>query len=207
MTVYKAILFDLDGTLVDTMDLYKQAFNEHLKPYGKEVNFDNGKYGGTPVKEILKDIFTNQTTIPIEELTEEILKTSKELLLTKQIDLIPGVNDFLEKYKEEYLFAIGSGSQKEVITHIVKAVNKETYFKELISTHEVEKGKPHPDIWIEAAKRLNVKPSECIVVEDAISGMLGGIAAGMRVIGVVKDVNKEYPTKELYESFNDIKLC
>lgn len=205
MTI-KAILFDLDGTLVDSMQYYKQAFDENLLTYNKTISFEHGKYGGTPVLEILYEIFDNNPDIPYDELTSNILSRSKELLTTKRIPFMIGAQDFLKENEGKYMFAVCSGSEKDVISSILSKLGYEKYFKELISSNDVPHGKPAPDVWLEAAKRLRVKPEECLVIEDAVSGMIGGKEAGMKVIGIVKEKSDKFPADRLYNSFDEINF-
>jgi HAD superfamily hydrolase (TIGR01509 family) len=205
MTI-KALLFDLDGTLVDSMGLYEQAFNEFLKPYNKTISFTQGQFGGRPVKEILHTIFENNSDIDYEVLTESILSRAQELLTTQPIPFLSGVEEFLTINKDNYIFAICSGSEKTVIEKIITNLEYKEYFKEFISANEVPKGKPAPDIWLEAAKRLQVKPEECIVFEDATAGMIGAKEAGMKVIGIVQGNSEKFPADKIYTSFAEINL-
>lgn len=206
MTI-KAILFDMDGTLVDSMHLWTQAFNEYLKPYNKSVDFSHGKYGGSPIEFILSEVLEHNSKINYQQLILNIKNRAKELLTKEALAFMPGAKEFVEQQNKTKKCAVCSGSALDVIQTVMNNLEFSSNFEELISAEDVPKGKPAPDVWLEAAKRLNVKPEECLVIEDAISGMIGGKEAGMKVIGIVKEHNfNKFPADELYTSFTEIKL-
>ena len=202
----KAILFDMDGTVVDSMPLWTQAFNENLLQYNKSIDFSHGKYGGSPIEYILQEVFEKDTSVDYDTLIANILVRAKELLTTTKLEFMPGAREFIEKHGQDKKCAICSGSAPDVIQAIFSNLEFASHFQELLSATEVPNGKPAPDVWLEAAKRLNVKPEECLVVEDARSGMIGGKKAGMKVIGIVRDVNEVYPADKIYSSFTEVKL-
>lgn len=205
MTI-KALLFDMDGTLIDSMHLWTQAFNEHLSQYGKSVDFSHGKYGGSPIECILSEVLEQDESIDYPTLIQNIKSRAKELLTTEKVKFMPGAKEFVEKNVLTKKCAICSGSEPDVIKAVIGNLNISNNFEVLLSAEEVSQGKPAPDVWLEAARRIGVKPEECIVFEDAVSGMVGGKKAGMKVIGIVKEKSDKFPADKLYHSFEEIKL-
>jgi HAD superfamily hydrolase (TIGR01549 family) len=102
--------------------------------------------------------------------------------------------------------AIASASIKSFINLVVKELGLENIFDVLVSSTEVAKGKPAPDIFLLAAKKLGADPENCIVIEDGIKGMEAAKNAGMKCIGLVADKNGAYPADILVNSLTEIKI-
>ncbi|MFT4326692.1 MAG: HAD family hydrolase, partial [Candidatus Woesearchaeota archaeon] len=179
----------------------ERAFNEKLKQYHKKISFKEGKFGGVPTEQILEDIFEQQ--VP-KDLSNDIKNNTKEIFAKKTPQLLPGVKEFLEMHKNNYTYAICSGSPKETIIHFLQELHIDSYFSVILSGDEVAHPKPAPDIWLTAANMLNVEPKNCIVFEDALSGMLGGKKAGMKVIAI-NTQKTNYPADIYVPSFEHIQ--
>lgn len=182
----EAVIFDLDGTLVDSMWMWKAIDIEYLERFH------------IPVPETLQNTiegfsfsetaqyFKEQFAIPdsIEKIKEDWNSMAKEKY-EKEVPLKPGALDFLNKcQKENIVMGIATSNSRELVDAVVHALHLESYFSCVMTACEVAKGKPAPDIYLAVADRLSVSPSKCLVFEDIVPGIMAGKNAGMRVCAV-----------------------
>lgn len=188
----KGLIFDLDGVIANTADLHFQAWQKTLSKY--QINYsksDDEFLKGIPRKEaLLKILETREIDLP-NHLIEQICNEKNHLYVTyvqNQIDeqaILPGIKDFLKKAKLKNLkLAIASSSKNaKTILHCLNLIN---HFDFIVNTDEIQNGKPAPDIYLAAAKGLNLKPSECIGFEDALSGIKGLIDAQIKTVSIIE---------------------
>lgn len=182
----EAVLFDLDGTLVDSMWVWSQIDIDYLGSYGFSVPGDLQRIvegmGFTEVAAYFKERFS------IPDSVEQIKKTWQDMAMDKycrEVPLKPGVREFLPFLKERGVrMAVASSNDAQLIEACLKAQDVRQYFDAVITACEVKKGKPAPDVYLEAAKRLGVKPENCLVFEDIVPGIQAGKSAGMKVCAV-----------------------
>lgn len=193
MTQIQAVLFDMDGLMVDTEPLHLQAFNFALKKFGKHLTEEENtkRYIGTPDIDGAKDMVVRfNLPISVSEFLKVKQDKSRELLsghLIPESGLIELLNDLKEN---GYKVAIASSSALENIKAIVKNLGVGDLIDQLASAEEVKQGKPAPDVYLLAAEKLGVKPEECLVLEDAPKGVQSGKAAGMKVFAVPSQYTK-----------------
>lgn len=114
-------------------------------------------------------------------------------LLKNKLPVMEGFIELLKNLNENYIkTAIASSSHMEIIQIVVSRLKIDNYLNNLISGEELKRGKPYPDIFLEAAKKLNTDPAECVVFEDAESGVIAGKRAGMKVIAVPNQYTKSH---------------
>lgn len=182
----KAVIFDLDGTLVDSMGIWGQIDIEYLGAHGYEVPPDLQKeiegLSFTEVAVYFKERFH------ILESIEEIKRCWQEMAIDKyshEVMLKPGVKKFLPFLQERGIsMAVASSNDRTLIEAVLNSHGIRKYFQCIITACEVQKGKPAPDVYLEAARRLQVRPEECLVFEDIIPGILSGKGAGMTTCAV-----------------------
>lgn len=180
----KAIIFDMDGVIINSEPLHYQVEKELIEELGGHLNREAHRafVGATDyfMWQKLKEQFNLKPSV------EEIVEMKKERFL-KRIDEVELTENFmnfmLTLYKEGYPMAIASSNNKRIVDAIVNRFGLDKYMKFIISGEEVKRGKPDPEIFITTAKRIGVDPESCLVIEDAENGVKAAKAAGMKCIG------------------------
>lgn len=186
MNNIKAAIFDLDGTLVDSMWVWKQIDIDYLSKKGhsvpKNLNDEITHLSFSQTAEYFKNKFS------LEDSIEEIMNdwnTMAYNYYTNDIKLKPGALQYLLKLKELGIkIGLATSNSMHLLTTTLKSNNAFELFDAITVTDEVEKSKSNPDIYLLAAKKLGVNPSECMVFEDIIAAVYGAKLAGMKVTGV-----------------------
>ena len=192
MAKIKAVLFDMDGLMVDSEPVHFQAYKKVFNKYGKDFTEETFKgYIGTSDVDCSKDMVV-RFNLPI---AAETLLTQKrqefKRLIKNQLVTQPGLNELLTNLSENnYKIAIGSSSTLADIKIIINGINISSYIDAYASAEEVEHGKPSPDVYLLAAKKLRVEPLECLVLEDAPKGVQAGKSAGMKVFAIPSGYTK-----------------
>jgi HAD superfamily hydrolase (TIGR01509 family) len=187
----KAVIFDMDGVIIDSEPIHFEVDMQTMKDFGCNISKEElNKYVGTTNEYMFTDI---KNKYKLDKSAEEIINYRCELVKRKVIesDLMPieGIIDLLKNLKAKNIpAAIASSSPRDFIEVVVSKFGIEDYFSCILSGEEVENGKPAPDIYVETAKKLRVKPEECIVIEDSKNGVLAAKKANMKCIGF-KNVN------------------
>lgn len=184
--MFKAVIFDMDGVIIDSEPLHNETDRRVLSNYNIDASdVDLNIYAGKLNYDIwaeLKSIYN------IPESIEDILHLRAEynMCMIREYNggAIPGVKELLMELKSRnILTAIASSSPVEFIDAVVDKLCLREYFDIIISGEEVQKGKPEPDVFLKAAEMLNVKPCECVVIEDSTNGVRAAASAGMKCIG------------------------
>ena len=186
LTNKKAVIFDLDGTLVDSMWMWKAIDIEYLGRFGLDLPPSLQKdIEGMSFSEIA--VYFKET-FQIPDTLEEIKATWNRMAYdkyTKEVPLKKGVQKFLDYCKENrILLGIATSNSRELVDATLKAVNIKEYFACVMTACEVAKGKPAPDIYLAVAEKLQAEPSRCLVFEDIEMGIMAGKNAGMEVCAV-----------------------
>lgn len=194
LTNIKAVIFDLDGTLVDSMWMWKQIDIDFLSQYGIPLPVDlQHNIEGMSFTESA-NYFKETFQIPdsIEAIKQKWNEMALDIYCTK-VPLKKGVLEFLEHCKQKGIkMGIATSNSVELVHTIIKVLKIDEYFQTVKTSCEAKKGKPAPDIYLLAAKELEVNPSDCLVFEDIIVGIQAGLSAGMKVCAV----NDEYSLQE-----------
>jgi len=181
-----AVIFDLDGVLIDSEPLHCKADTKLLNELGTDppANYFDRFTGWTDAAmwEAIKTDY--HLTKSIDQLMKMQVPIKLNLLQEGAYKAIPGIVELLEEINTVRIpIAIASSSPREFIEAVVKKIGIDQYFKILVSGEEIERSKPEPDIFLKAATLLNVSPTECLVVEDSKSGTIAAKKAGMKCIG------------------------
>lgn len=189
----KAVLFDLDGTLVDSMWMWLQIDIEYLARYGYECPDDlQHAIAGMSFSETAV-YFKERFQIP--DSPEEIKECWIRMSIDKYRHEVPfkdGAFEFLCYCRDHQIrTGIATSNDREIVDALMESLNMDPYLDVVVTACEVKAGKPAPDVYLEAAKRLNTKPEECLVFEDITAGILAGKRAGMTVIAVEDAFSRE----------------
>ncbi len=198
MSKLQAVLFDIDGTLLDNNEYHKKAWMQYLKDQGKEItDQDFNEYiSGRTNKDAVEHLYGEMTE---EESKKHYLKKEEiyRQMYQPYISPIDGLTEFLKELKEHnMMMALATSGIQENIDFMFKHVPIQQYFKEIIQMKDVEKGKPEPEIFLKTAEAVQVPAENCIVFEDSISGVQAGKAAGMKVVALTTTHSPE----ELHEA-------
>lgn len=210
----KAVIFDLDGTLVDSMWMWGAIDVEYLGRYGlscpPELQKEIEGMSFTETAVYFKERFSMSETL--DEIKQAWIDMSLEKY-QKEVPLKKGARRFLEELKERNIPAgIATSNGQVMVDAVLDALDIRPFFRVVTTACEVPAGKPAPDIYLEVARRLGVKPEDCLVFEDVPAGILAGKRAGMTVAAVEDDFSKEMreEKKELadyfIEDYNDKRL-
>ena len=196
----EAILFDLDGTLVDSMGIWKQIDVEYLGKFGIEVPKGlQDKIEGMSFSETA-NYFKNTFHIP--QTIEEMKNTWNFMAYEKyrlEVPLKEGALQFLQYLKEHHIKAgIATSNSRELVDISVESLHVDGYFQSIRTACEVNKGKPAPDLYLRVAQDLDVEPECCLVMEDLPAGILAGKNARMRTCAIW-DKNSEHLTEKKKE--------
>jgi len=183
----EAVIFDLDGTLVDNnayhIEAWKIFYDKIGKPFSKEEYTQN--INGRINRDIFNYVFnTTLTPEQIEEYSHEKEATYRELY-KPHIQPINGLLDFLDELEKAKMpKAIATSGLVPNINFMFEHVPIKNYFYSVIDASQITHGKPHPEIFLKAAISVNAVPSNCVAFEDSVAGIRSAKAAGMKVVGL-----------------------
>lgn len=183
----RAVLWDMDGTLVDSGDLHYQAWRETLAPRGRDL----ARPEFTATFGLRNDAILRRLLDPaigaaeIVRLGDEKEARYRALVTAHGIAALPGALDWLRRLADAgWRQAIASSGPRANAAAILAALDLGAAFAAVVAAEDVTHGKPHPEVFLVAAARLGVAPDRCVVLEDAPPGLEAGRRAGMPTIGV-----------------------
>ena len=184
----KAILFDMDGLMVDTESLSTEAFINSAKAQGynmtKEETLKVLGFTKANIYQFWIDYFQG-TNVDGKKLVDDHYEYIENVLYTVGPEKMPYVEELLKYLRENnYKIAVASSSDTADIKNNLEKTKLEKYIDEIASGAEVENGKPAPDVFLLAAKRLGVDPKDCLILEDSKAGIKAGKASGAMVFMV-----------------------
>ena len=207
----KAVIFDLDGVIVSTDEYHYKAWKKIAEEQG--IHFDreiNERLRGVSRMESLDIILENANRN--YEMNEKIeLANIKNNYYRKLLDrltvddILPGVMRILKELMQKNIkVAIGSSSRNT--SFILEKIRLQNYFDAVVDGNEIKRSKPDPEVFLLAAKKLELQPQECIVVEDADAGVEAALAGGMKVVGLGSAANNKKATYQVADlSVLDLK--
>ena len=191
---YKAVLFDMDGVIIDSMPYHFISWFETLKEYNITISpFDIYEKEGEKCEVCVKRFFKRDKIKCDAKIIAEVLKLRDKLYKKYfKVHLFANIEQLLIKLKNKgFLLAIVTGSTRQKVVSMLpkKILSK---FNVIVSADMIKKGKPYPDSYLTAAKKLRVKPTECIVVENAPYGIRAAKSAKMFCVAVTTSLPKQY---------------
>lgn len=205
------MIFDLDGVLSNTQQAHAIAESEVLKSYG--IDFAaadiSARFAGAGEHVMFSTVFREHDieSPPLETLLSEKWAIM-ERLMQEGIEAIPHAVPLVRELKDAgFSLAVASGSSRDFIARVLSTLKISDCFSAYVSGEEVPKGKPAPDVFLEAARRLGISPSRCVVIEDGLPGMYGAQAAGMPCVALVTDPSVSCPATLRVTSLGALKFA
>jgi HAD superfamily hydrolase (TIGR01509 family) len=183
---FDAVIFDCDGTLVDSMPAHFEAWRHALAAHGAGGVFSEDVFyamGGRPSADIVSEINSEYDL----HLDPESVASTKRREFLKRLDsitLIEEVAEFARSLRGRVPMVIATGGNRMTIEQTLRQVGVSDWFDEVVTSDDVERGKPEPDIFLRAAELVGVPPEKCLVLEDAPPGILAARRAGMQVLAI-----------------------
>jgi HAD superfamily hydrolase (TIGR01509 family) len=205
---YQAVIFDLDGTLVDSMWIWEQIDIDFLEERGHELPKDLQKdiegCSFTETAEYFKKRFNLEEDV--ETIKSVWIEMSKSFYSDK-IKLKKGIKDLLDLLRSKDIkMGIATSNSRELAQTVLEKNGIDGYFETLVTSCDVKKGKPEPDVFLKTAEHLSVDPEHCLVFEDTHAGVIAGKAAGMDVIAIYDALSEEY-MDEIKASADHYLMC
>jgi HAD superfamily hydrolase (TIGR01509 family) len=184
---HRAVLWDMDGTLIDSEELHWIAWQETMAGQGHSITRGQflssfGQRNDTIISGWLGATATPELIAKIGDTKE---KRYRDLVRKVGVSPLPGVAHWIHRlHDEQWLQAIASAAPRLNVEVVLDAINAALCFQAIVSAEDVSKGKPDPEVYLTAASKVGAPPARCVVVEDAPAGIEGARRAGMRSIGV-----------------------
>jgi HAD superfamily hydrolase (TIGR01509 family) len=203
--VIEAVVFDLDGVLLDSEEIWDRAREELARERGgrwhDQAQRDMMGMSSTEWSRYMADVIGLPE--PPEEINREVVRRLTDLY-REELPAIPGAREAVERLAARWPLGLASSSNRELIDLVLELLGVKHLFAATVSSEEVARGKPAPDVYLEAARRLGVDPTTAAAVEDSHNGILSAKAAGMRVIAIP---NAHFPPDEGALAAADVVLA
>jgi beta-phosphoglucomutase family hydrolase len=187
MNAGRAVLWDMDGTLIDSEEYHWTAWHDTMANEGVTITREQflSSFGQRNDSILPRWLGTAATPQRIEEIANAKEELYRGLIRKYGIAPLPGVERWVHRLHENgWQQAIASAAPRANVEAILEALSARDVFQGIVSAEDVHRGKPDPEVYLVAASRVGVSPQRCIVVEDAAAGVEGARRAGMKSIGV-----------------------
>jgi HAD superfamily hydrolase (TIGR01509 family) len=190
----EAVVFDLDGVLVDSEHVWDEVREGLARERGgrwhDRAQADMMGMSSTEWARYMHDVIG--LSEPAEEINAEVVRRM-QLRYDEDLPLLPGAVDAVRRLAVTFRLGLASSSNRPLIDAVLAATALDEVFEATVSSEEVARGKPAPDAYLEAARRLDLEPAACAAIEDSANGIRSARAAGMRVLAIP---NPRYPPPE-----------
>jgi HAD superfamily hydrolase (TIGR01509 family) len=187
----EAVVFDLDGVIIDSEELWDEARESLARERGgrwsEQAQADMMGMSSTEWSRYMHEVVGLPE--PPEEINREVVRRMLARY-SEHLPLIDGAGEAVKRLAADWPLGVASSSNRELIDHVLDLSGLAAYFKVTVSSEEVDRGKPAPDVYLEAAYRLGVEPSHSVAIEDSASGIRSAHAAGMHVVAIP---NRAFP--------------
>jgi len=204
VSVSRAVLWDMDGTLIDSEEFHWISWRNTLANEGITITREQflASFGQRNDSIIPRWLGAAATPERIEKISKAKEELYRQLVRRDGMSPEPGVAAWLHRlHKEGWLQAIASAAPRANIDAVLDALSATHVFQGIVSADDVHRGKPDPEVYLTAASRVGVPPERCIVVEDAVAGVQGARSAGMKSIGVSHN-GKQLPADVVVRSLD-----
>jgi HAD superfamily hydrolase (TIGR01509 family) len=192
--VIEAVVFDLDGVILDSEELWDEVREALARERGGRWH-EGAQADMMGMSSREWSVYMHERIglpEPPDEINREVVRRMLERY-RQELPLIPGAVEAVQRLAARWPLGLASSSNRELIDAALEAAGIARYFRVTVSSEEVERGKPAPDVYLEAARRLGVAPDRCAAIEDSHNGIRSAKAAGMRVIAIP---NRRFPPSE-----------
>ena len=184
------VIFDWDGVIIDSHNQHEQSWQKLAEENNKTlpINFFKETFGmrnESIIPNHFGDWIDNSKENQVQDIADRKEQIYREIIIESGIDPLPGVKTLLAALKGAGIqCSIGSSTPTKNIESVIKMIGLSNHFNAITAAEDVNNGKPDPEVFLTAAKKINVNPKKCIVIEDAHVGIEAGLAAKMKVIAV-----------------------
>lgn len=205
-----AVIFDMDGVIIDSNPFHKVALKEFVKKYGHDLNERElrEKIYGRTNKEWIRNIFGEISPEKLHQYAQEKEALFRQLY-ENDIQALQGIQEFIEALESHKIpKAIGTSAPFENVEFVLQKTQLTKYFQTILDESHVDKGKPNPEIYIKVAKALGFPTEKCVVFEDSLSGVQSARDAGCKVVGVMTthDEDELNQTDLQIKDFSGLKI-
>lgn len=182
-----ALIFDLDGVVIDSMPMHTLAWERYLEANGIDPRNVEARMHGKRNDELVRDLFGSD----LDDAAVFEHGAAKERLFRKMMGatleakLVPGIREFLAEASKMVPLAVGTNAEPANVDFTLDGAGVRQYFSAIVDGSQVARAKPAPDVYLRGAELLGVDPANCIVFEDSPVGIRAARAAGMRVVGLL----------------------
>ncbi len=186
MRPFEAIIFDMDGVIVDSEARHERAFLEVVREigYGDKLALRFADYIGRSDQVLWVDFVARHQ--PSQSVTKLLAMKRDRMveLIRREQPVFDGLPELIEKLAARFVLGLASGSERQVVQEVLEIEQLGRFFSAVVTDSDIPHGKPAPDIFLRAAELLKVPPPVCCVIEDSKPGVAAGLAAGMQVIAI-----------------------
>lgn len=192
----KAIIYDMDGVIIDSEPLWRKAMIEGFNQIGIPfTEADCRITTGMRFKEVIEFWFQKHlfTSMSVQDFDTMVISRLCDLI-KQEGKAMSGLMESLEFFTKKGLkLGIATSSDEALMNTVVDSLKIRHYFQALCSAEKLPYGKPHPQVFLDCANQLNVLPAYCLIIEDSVNGLIAGKAAQMRVVAIPEEENKNNP--------------
>lgn len=202
----RAVLWDLDGTLVDSEEFHWRSWRDTMRPEGVELTYAQflASFGQRNDRIVPGWLGRDADVARVQRIGEDKEVEYRRLAEAHGLTPLPGAREWLASLRAAgWRQSIASSAPRVNVDMMLRVAGLEGYFDAIVSADDVTIGKPDPQVFLKAAEKLDVPPSRCIVVEDAQAGVEGAKRAGMRSVGVTKN-GQQLPADLFVQSLTDL---
>ena len=192
-TNIKALLFDMDGVVIDSEKLYSSSEKALLAQYGVKFNSNDWNYIKGCTESQFYDLVYKKFNLPVSR--EDLINEGRAYLMeifTEKLNYMKGFKDLYLKIKEKYKLGLVTSTGPMLVNHVDSLLSIKSKFDIVVTSDDTEKHKPYKDPYLKAMNILGVKNQECVVVEDSLQGVKSGKSAGAIVIALEGSIDREH---------------
>jgi beta-phosphoglucomutase family hydrolase len=208
MSNIRALIFDMDGVIVDSNPWHRAAWEEYNRGLGVEMTEEmTRRMYGKRNAELIREFYGRD----LDDAEVFAHGAAKETLYREMMKphlngaLVPGIREFLARHRDLAL-AVATNAEPPNVNFVLDETGLRPFFRVIVNGHEVAHPKPHPEIYLRVADALGVTPADCVVFEDSYAGVEAALAAGMQVVGISTTHDDLAGVALLIRDFNDPAL-